>query len=669
MEIKTKNSKNNKNNYGSSSISSSSSLHEILEDMYQRTPYQVTTIESYEMDLLLKGFKSPAHHALYTLYHAFECHHDQHNDFNIQTILAHCHHLLKVDYCFIYNKIQWEKNKSILLDNDDDVVDDDDVGSTSTTTSKSLLFLQPGVLYNVIKKQSYMETIDIQLKQGWYIVETFISTKQIISFIHTSTNNRIQQQRNSSKNNYNNNHNHNHNNQEQQILHQLQNLYKHLFISLATDVREGAVDMALTLSMIPIQNQNECQIIQQIMDVLVHVTALEMKRKQMKQSRRAVEILVSCEKLAAAGCYGYYFQKVLNQAKMSLPQSLHYDTLSDTTKDGLMDLNLWSTRSLLWLFRKGHVLHKVTERDSKDALSLSDLLLKPPQFDDPSLPLVIDIGCGLGVTLIGLAARAKAYKVEELNNNNDDDQIHFHWSKYNYLGSDLSKKAIQWASSLTIRRHLSGRCQFIHASTQTVLEYLDKTKANIKLILLQFPTPYVLQESQGLEKSNEASGCNEKLPLGPNDPSFMANPKILSKMASLVTNASDNNASILDESSYILLQSNCEDVSLYVHNILVGLQLETVSAKSPRLSFDRLELSSRTKKWLEYYSDQGMNIKDDDILVSGHTPSSVTSNIQRAVGVQWSSEPILPIGTETEASCYHQRTPIHRCLFKTKIKH
>mmetsp|Transcript_18295 Transcript_18295/g.26193 ORF Transcript_18295/g.26193 Transcript_18295/m.26193 type:complete len:455 (+) Transcript_18295:40-1404(+) len=436
-------------------------------------------------------------------------------------------------------------------------------------------------------------------------------------------------------------------------LHLLQNLYQHLCTSLGTDVRDGTADIALSVSMIFISTQEECHLVHQIMNLLTHIASLEIIRKS-KKSRKAVEILVICEKLAAAGCdTSPYFSSVLKAASVSLPTSLQYETLStDLTENrDLTKLNFWSSRSLLWLWRKGHLFHKVSKQDCQNALTVEELLDTPPMFHDMSLPLVIDVGCGLGVTLIGLAAKANGEE-EMIGTTTNNHDLNLNWSKYNYLGSDLSSKAMQWATSLTLRRKLDGRCQFLHASTETVLEYLNRSNSvEVKMILLQFPTPYRLLQEKIDDDDDEKSdvrkknnGCNEKLPLGPDDPSFMANPRILEKMVHLINRRPSSHCN--EKEAYLLLQSNCEDVALYIHDYITSKHhLEAIASAVPRLSFNGMTFSSRTKTWL-----QNHHAKD--------------KNLKRALGQQWSCESMIPIMTETEALCLHQSTPVHRCLFK-----
>lgn len=571
-------------------------LHNILVDLYSRSPYQVTTIESFEMDRLLKSLKTPAHHALYTIHHAFQHCKD------VQEALLHCHHLVKPDYSLIFDQNSSnEFRKHVEKSHGKDAMSIDD----------SLLL--PGLYFHTNQRSK-----GNPLLEGWNQIygKKAMSTKKILQRL-TSVSKSGKSQASS------------------KTISILKELYNHLFTSLGTDVRDGTADIALTLSMIPIHTEEEATQMNTIMDVLTHVAALEIERRSMKISRRSVEILMIVEKLAAAGCEGIYMDKALYAARLALPNSQNYDTITKDTLDSLMTLNLWSSRSLLWLWRKGHVFHKVTEKDFNTALTLEDLCRHPPLFDDPTLPLVVDVGCGLGISLLGLAC--------DSGESRGKYQLDLNWTEYNYLGSDLSLTAIQWANALALRRGISKRCKFVHACTETVLEYLNRMKIDVKLILLQFPTPYRLQGETSLEHEKKGPGCNEKLPLGPEDPTFMANETILRQMVTILGSHKD-----VDQKRYILLQSNCEDVALNIYDSLIALGLKALNIEKSRISFDEQTISSRTKSWLEI---QRMT-----------SDSSV--NIRRAAGYHWADEPLIPVRTETEVSSEYQSTPVHRCVFK-----
>ena len=550
-----------------------------IDDMYARTPFDVTCIESYEMDSLLACLVTPAHHALYIIHHAFQ------TCGNFAQGLSHCFNLLKPNCCFIYS----ESPRSGIRKNLNIHGIDDDL-------------IRPGVHFNVVRNEEAK-----MVPVGWSVVKDYITTKKLMTTINQRT-------------------------ASADLKRHLESLHRHLYINLGSDIRDKAADVALALSMVPIANVFESTCVNRIMEILCHVASKEIARRR-NQSRKSVELLSMCEKFAAAGCSGGCLQLVISEARKVSEGLNGSDSMSQTMANNLANLNFWSERSLLALWRKSHTLHKVSKRDFDSALSVEDIIVDPPKFDDPSLPLVVDVGCGLGVTLIGLAAMAEGQLSDE-RSESDRLPLPLEWAEYNYLGADYSLNATRWASSLTMRMKLSGRCHFIHASAEALLEYADKADVNVKMILVQFPTPYRLNHD------DKQGGRNEKLPRSSVDPTFLANETFLDHCAEILTRDE------VDSERYILLQSNCEDVALQLHESLLSRNLVAMDAVRPRHTFNGLEVSSRTKSWLQSRDGE-------------HT--------YRALGRQWSSEPIIPVATETEASCSKHATPIHRCLFKVSL--
>lgn len=582
-------------------------LHKSLEELYQSTPWSVSSCESYEMDQLLYALQTPAHQSLFVLQHTFRACGD------IDTVLSHSQHLWKPK-----SQFKGARLEALLLEQQ---LAQDSHSSTSTDKNE-----------HAIPESHLNSPQSVSTKQKPQ------STKKLVDAIVTLQGNSGQSKETKSNGN--------------RLLYRL---YVHLYLTLGTDLRNGAGAVAaLSLSMAGIGNmynynlndkeEIDLNLIHALFDTLAHIAALELQRKKTKGSRRAIDILTVVEKLAAAGCHGKYMEMIATAAAESLKGSKGYTNLPKEAIDNLHS-SLWSSRPLLWLWRRGHLLHKVSQQDIASSHTLEDL--PPPKFDDPTLPLVVDVGCGLGVSLIGLLASSKAGVTE--HSSQSQSQLNLDWSCCNYLGGDLSPAAIRWAEGLTARWKLRGQCQFSHVSTETLLEYLLQAKVNVALILLQFPTPYRLQQEEVDKEEPSSNGCNLKLPSGPTDDSFMANPKILRRMADLITQSSKSNSN--KQPAYLLVQSNCEDVALQISATLTDLGLEAVSSEVPR-SLDSLASitpTTRTKAWL----------KDQQQIDNQPT--------RRAAGEKWSAEPYLPVLTETEAACIHQSPPVHRCLFRTAM--
>lgn len=91
------------------------------------------------------------------------------------------------------------------------------------------------------------------------------------------------------------------------------------------------------------------------------------------------------------------------------------------------------------------------------------------------------------------------------------------------------------------------------------------------------------------------------------------------------------------------MQTNCEDVAVALRDRASDVGLISVPAIHPVTSpAEQGRLPERTIEWIR-------------------------NGGERAVGPEWSTEPLLPerCATETEVACEIQGTPVHRCLFKS----
>jgi len=506
-------------------------------------------------------------------------------------------------------------------------------------------------------------------------------------------------------------------------------LQDHLQLTLGTDLRDRAAsDVALSLSLAnrittttqddevadttATTTDNTTTTI--ILNLLAHVAALELQRKSIRPSRKAADILYVVERIAAAGVKGTYANALYRVAAESLVGSQGFDRHTHgTTLQQLAQTNgqsfglTTSPRALLCVFRRFSTLYpRMTEEDVACSVQLQDLLTQPPppplpiiHFDDEiHRPWVVDIGCGLGTSLLGLA---------DFDTNSQPSSsmagavLDLDWSKCNYLGGDVNPRAIAWARSISTRWNLHGRLQFCHATAQVLLKYLQartisesllpqeapdqsqqplsesqaqqtettriKSVINIGLLVLQFPTPYRLQEDKDTG--------NIYLPSSPEDEKFMANKTMLMEIVNLMKRQRQQHAMDVSEENkegrhpicHLLVQSNCEDVALYIHDTLLELGLIAVELAhyvvlpvtdasscgnnaNNSLSNDtqpKRDESARTKAWLEEQKRQQPD-----------------GPIRRAAGSVWSSIPLLPAMTETEVAMEHAGTPVHRCLFR-----
>lgn len=107
-------------------------------------------------------------------------------------------------------------------------------------------------------------------------------------------------------------------------------------------------------------------------------------------------------------------------------------------------------------------------------------------FTDPSLPLVVDVGCGFGATIIGLCS-------EQLKKISPTDV-----ESFNFLGCDMSATSILYASGIAERWGLRGQCAFLVSEGLSCLQWIKSEYPGlVDWILLQFPTPFAFSVISG----------------------------------------------------------------------------------------------------------------------------------------------------------------------------
>ena len=488
----------------------------------------------------------------------------------------------------------------------------------------------------------------------------------------------------------------------------IQCLNKHLSLTLGSDLRDkSSSDTSLNLSFCSttsssIHNDDvfndgenderdtddtiETGLTENIFDILAHVSLKEIQRKASRRSTRKIsEVLQVVEKIIASGTTvnnsggGKYVQELfdtilqhveetMDDSKFSLPSSLLV-TIEEIRQSKFA---LTSPRSIIWLYRKFNTLYpRITEADVTSSLSLQTLTRNGSnpssssscstilnRFDNPNQPLVVDIGCGLGISLLGLASTATSSSSSSssgINQGYEEEPLSpsllpINWTNCNYIGGDVHPNAISWAQTICNRWKLSNKLQFLHVTSITLLQYLltlltndgenvdipitTMTEPTIKLILLQFPTPWKLKENGNLY-----------LPSSQDDDKFMANESMLSLIVQILiiqqkkrqqqqgqtTQACCSSSSL--EASYLLVQSNCEDVALYIHDKVIELGeglIEAIPCLHPIETIDdiRGKETSRTMEWLSSLQQQQAQEAE-----SSRTTNFSDGGVRRAMGM------------------------------------
>jgi hypothetical protein len=154
----------------------------------------------------------------------------------------------------------------------------------------------------------------------------------------------------------------------------------------------------------------------------------------------------------------------------------------------------------------------------------------------------------------------------------------------------------------------------------------------VALVMISFPSPYRLSENTG----------NSQLPLKDLG-QFMVTKKALTSITTLLASS--------DQSGLFLFQTKCEDVSVHVKTECLALgALECIQCKKPVKNVDGL------------YTKLGKRPKRVDEWLRAN-PST-----ERAEGSTYSHCHLLPTSgqPETDAQCKHDKTLVHRCLFRLK---
>jgi hypothetical protein len=274
-------------------------------------------------------------------------------------------------------------------------------------------------------------------------------------------------------------------------------------------------------------------------------------------------------------------------------------------------------------------------------------------FDDPTRPLVVDIGCGMGVSLLGLATCEETkdgdYSSQVLSSfpaSNEGTQ-QLHWPDCNFVGVDLGGLGIGYAQGLASRWGVKGRLQFVVNSAETFVTMVQNSYPGpIPLCLIQFPTPYRLdveeRKGESLEDNGETIshvGGNSQLPESPQD-GFMVSQNLLSLVHGM----------LIESRGKLLLQSNCEDVAVWM--------------RKTACNNSNIDQGGKFVYADEAYAPAWLPDQDIVPRIPQRTADWISMGGERAEGPGWFKDPILPRrgATETEVACLLNGTPVHRCV-------
>jgi hypothetical protein len=388
-----------------------------------------------------------------------------------------------------------------------------------------------------------------------------------------------------------------------------------LRLSLGTDIR-GRIssDAAFCFAMAGVTRP-------EIYEVLATISKQELNRIGRRPSFPSKSILQIVEKLAAAGIQGPEVEQVYHLAAELLAlKGEHDDIVVSLRGTGKEAFGLHSTRPLLWLWRFAarQTKAKVPQKGPADSASDGQTVAfdKLEDFEDSSRPLIVDVGSGMGVSLLGLASNKDLYSSSSSGPLSEND-----YNQCNFVGGDLSQILTGYSRGIALRWGVARRTQFVWKPADALLQDVKSYPGKVAMIMIQFPTPFRLPKK---------TDGNPQLPSDASS-GFMVSLDLLQSASGILQHSG----------GYLLLQSNCEDVAVVMRDMAVNqVGMMCVDAEFPvtRLGVGS-HLPQRTCEW---------------IAMGGERP----------VGPSWSAKPLLPrqCQTETEVACELQGTPVHRCL-------
>mmetsp|Transcript_10203 Transcript_10203/g.11715 ORF Transcript_10203/g.11715 Transcript_10203/m.11715 type:complete len:674 (+) Transcript_10203:169-2190(+) len=270
-------------------------------------------------------------------------------------------------------------------------------------------------------------------------------------------------------------------------------------------------------------------------------------------------------------------------------------------------------------------------------------------FEDASRPLVIDIGTGMGVSLLGLASTTDQTGIDssrlmlgENNKNDDTDESQtdpLKWSDCNFIGVDLGALGIGYGQGIANRWNLQSRLHFVVDTAEDFFRSLHLYPGEICCCMIQFPTPFRFQAKK--------DGGNSQLPKSKYD-GFMVTQELLELI----------HCNLHPKRGKLLLQSNCEDVAVWMRNL--ACQSVGFSALNDIVNDDN------DNDIPPPYVDKEIDIVSSQERIPQRTLNYVAMGGERASGRGWFQRGILHSegATETEVACAINGTPLHRCLLK-----
>ena len=431
-------------------------------------------------------------------------------------------------------------------------------------------------------------------------------------------------------------------------------------------------DAAFELSLLGVRDEA-------IFTYLVEQQGRELARWGLRASVRAHDIVKLCERLACAGVRdgGIYLQaaRLLRDKGDAGGDTAEYLLAALATAEALdheatglrMSLGnnsrpkmaMWTYLSRQRKAGKQNLVAENCEVAAATAVATAAAPLPPSLatlFADPSLPLVVDLGCGLGVSLLGLA-EARGQEV------------------YNFCGVELNSESARYGQGIAARWGLGGRVAFVQLECCEALERLEREYPGpCALVAVQFPTPFKLrlgsaeagsQTAQEPEDGGGEEGDDEEEDGGgggnrqlPDTDEFMVGPHLLRRAEALLRPRATYPP---PAPGLLYVQSNVEDVAVWMRQAVedhTGLRPPSRAARL--LAFSHGQAEAEGMDWAARPEPEAALTLRQKRWLDG------SPQAPRAHGPGWLAGSPLPAcaHSETEVMCIAKGKTVYRVLFE-----
>jgi len=259
-------------------------------------------------------------------------------------------------------------------------------------------------------------------------------------------------------------------------------------------------------------------------------------------------------------------------------------------------------------------------------------------FVDPSLPLAIDIGSGLGNFVLGMSEHSNS----------------------NWLGVDLQPVAVRYANAMASRAGVQGRVQFACTDAADVFAWIRKCyPGGLVLVCIQFPTPF---RSAGNNDSTDSEQGSLVPASTSNAPSWDG-----SSMQSGAS-AGENDADVwgptlYGKSDFMVQPALVNDILSALEpggHLLVSSQLEHVARSLEEQFTSHSDFSMHVQNEHRSGSHNDGSNSVNDSLAQDDGPSSDSINISDSL--VFGGTVSVCAESETEAACRRSGRPVYKTL-------